>query len=80
MPKQYKYKTYAELAAAFASGELDKEKYILVMDNDSCRLSYRGDDMDENEAYQHTELLFRGGGYGDIVDVCIAAGIPAEWC
>ena len=75
-----KYGTYVELAAAFASGELDREKYILVMDNDSCKIQYRGDDMDEDEAYEHGRSLFCGGGYGDIVDVCEAAGIPAEWC
>ncbi len=77
---EYKYKTYTELAAAFASGELDKDKYVLVMDNDCCSLSYRGDDMDEDEAYDHVKSLFRGGGYGDIVEVCEAASIPAEWC
>lgn len=77
---QCKYRTYTELAEAFKSGELDREKYVLVMDNDSCRLSYRGGDMDEDERYAHEESLFRGGGYGDIVEVCEAAGIPAEWC
>ena len=75
-----KYKTYTELAEAFSSGELDKKKYVLVMDNDYCSLNYRGDDMDENEAYDHCQTLFRGGGYGDIIEVCEAAGIPAEWC
>ena len=80
LKRDCKYKTFAELANAFASGELDKEKYILVMDNDSSGLQYRGDDMQESEAYEHTKSLFSGGGPDDIVDVCNAAGIPAEWC
>ena len=80
MDKGPRYKTYGELAEAFRSGELDRERYILVMDNDNCSLSYRGDDMDEDEAYEHAQTLFRGDGYRDIVDVCHAAGIPAEWC
>lgn len=78
--QERKYKSYTELAKAFQTGELDKEKYILIMDNDSCHLRYSGDDMDEDEAYEHCQKLFKGGGYGDIVDVCHAAGIPADWC
>lgn len=81
MPDQdCKYKSYKELAAAFKSGELDPKKYVLVMDNDCCSLDYRGDDMNEDEAYKHAQSLFQGNGYSDIAEVCIAAGIPAEWC
>ena len=75
-----KYKTWKELFAAFASGKLPRDKYCVVMDNDCCFLRYLGDDMDENEAYDHCEELFHGDGYRDIVDVLNAAGIPAEWC
>ena len=74
-----KYKTYSELAAAFRSGELDREKYVLRLDNDSCVLCYMGDDMDEDAAYEHGHALFQGHGYTDLAEVCKAAGIPAEW-
>lgn len=59
--------------AAFKSGELDEDKYILVVDNDSCYLRNRQDDADE-DAYD----MFTGEGQADMVDVCNAAGIPAE--
>lgn len=87
-----KYKNLQDLAAAFASGELDKTKYTLVLDNDDSFLSYRGslpDGVDEGsdaaEAWRDQKNdeameLFRGKGYDDLQDACIAAGIPAEWC
>lgn len=37
-----KYKNLQELAAAFASGEIDKTKYKLILDNDDSFLAYRG--------------------------------------
>ena len=74
-----KYKTYKELIDAFASGELDKEKYVLVMDNDCCSLSYIGGDWDEDDP-RWDEELFEGNGYCDMVYVCNAAGIPTEYC
>lgn len=79
MPKrEYKYKGWSELFEAFRSGELDAEKYMVIMDNDNCCLAYTGND--EDEACDHCDSLFHGGGYGDIVEVLKAAGIPAEWC
>lgn len=74
-----KYADYQQLADAFKSGELSREDYILRMDNDNCNLRYIGDQMDEDEAYGHCQSLFRGEGYGDIVEVCNVAGIPCEW-
>ena len=79
-----KYPTYEALAKAFATGELDKNKYVLVLDNDCCSLDYRGDDADDeeaqNEAYERCQKLFHGGGYADLGDAVRAAGIPCEWC
>ncbi len=75
-----KYPTYEALAQAFATGELDMNKYVLVLDNDCCTLDYRGDDMDEDEAYEHCARLFHGNGYADFGDAVRAAGIPCEWC
>jgi HK97 family phage portal protein len=74
MPKsKYKYSTYSDLAKAFESGELDREKYVLVMDNDCCSLSYRGDDMGEEEAYQHAKYLSLGL-FGNAFSVFSQAG------
>jgi hypothetical protein len=87
-----KYKNLQQLAAAFASGELDKTKYKLILDNDCSFLNYIGplpDGMvtESDEAYtwldeQHEAAreLFEGNGYRDLLDACLAAGIPADWC
>lgn len=80
MTTKRKYKTYTELVAAFNSGELDRTKYVLIFDNDCTHLQYRGDDMDEDEAFDHCETLFSGNGYYDIEGMADALGLPWEWC
>lgn len=87
-----KYKNMQELANAFASGELSKENYTLILDNDSSSLRYTGplpDNMDEDseeadvwrdKKNDEADKLFLGNGYSDLQDACEAAGIPAEWC
>ena len=89
---QPKYKNLIELAEAFRSGELNKEHYTLILDNDSSHLQYTGplpDGVEEgseaadawgDEQYQKCRTLFSGNGYSDIDDACTAAGIPCEWC
>lgn len=74
-----KYKNYAELFAAYDSGELDKEKFVIMIDNDNIDLWYFGDDMDEEEAYEYCKTLFRGDGVyaSEIIDILKAAGYPA---
>ncbi len=68
-----KYKTYKELAAAYASGELNKETDILNLDNDDCFLYVGATDDDCGTK------VFQGNGYADLMEVCEAAGIPCEW-
>ncbi len=75
---KYKYTSYAALAAAFKSGELDPKKYVLMLDNDNCYLDYLGDDMDEGAAYRHAHSLFEGNGDFDFEEVVTALGIPCE--
>jgi len=75
---QCKYKNYAELFAAFESGELDKSKFVFMIDNDHICLNYIGDDIDEDDASDYAEGLFCGNGYGDIEDILKAAGYQAE--
>jgi hypothetical protein len=87
-----KYKDLQQVAAAFASGELDRSKYVLILDNDCSYLTYCGplpDGMIEGSAeadawsaQHHAEVdgWFSGRGYADLLDACLAAGIPAEWC
>ena len=79
-----KYPTYEALAKAFATGELDRKAYVLVLDNDNCRLAYRGADDDDEEtqgaAYKRCAQLFHGGGFADLEALVQALGIPCEWC
>ena len=88
----YKYKNLGEVAAAFASGELDKNQSTLILDNDTSFLAYRGplpegivEDSAEADSWRdqkvdETRTLFRGNGYADLADAFEAAGIPSEWC
>ena len=88
----HKYKNLKELAAAFASGEIDKTKYKLILDNDDSFLSYCGplpDGVDDDtpaadswrdQKSDEARTLFRGNGYSDLQEACEAAGIPSEWC
>lgn len=74
-----KYKNYAELFAAFESGELDKDKFMFMVDNDDVSLSYLGDDLDEEEAYEYARSLFSSGSdYGDVIEILNTIGYKAE--
>jgi hypothetical protein len=87
-----KYKNLQELAAAFQSGELSKEHYKLVLDNDCSFLRYCGptpEGIEEgsdawwsfyDKKCDEAHDWFRGNGYSDLGDACTAAGIPNEWC
>lgn len=87
-----KYANLVELAAAFRSGELNKEHYTLVLDNDSSCLRYTGPlpdgvsiesgaaDAWRDEKRDECRAWFRGNGYSDLSDACDAAGIPNDWC
>ncbi len=67
-----KYKTLVDVAAAFKSGELSKDEWVLMLDNDDSYLCRVDDDDGE-------EFPYTGGGYHDLEDACKAAGIPCEW-
>jgi hypothetical protein len=78
-----KYKNLTELAAAFKTGELKKNLYMLQLDNDCSSLRYIGpiaseEDLDEKN--DECDDWFRGNGYADLKEACEIAGIPCEWC
>lgn len=76
-----KYKSYRELAAAFASGELDPKKCFLFVDNDSTHLTYRDEPVSMAEADklgEHYATLFQGNGHYDFGDALNALDIPWE--
>lgn len=85
MPKTTpKYKDYAELAAAFKSGELDKHYYIMLDKGGAdASLNYYNDKASdgENERKQDECSALFDPEYSDhIFDLYKALGIRAEWC
>ncbi len=78
-----KYNTYKQLADAFKSGELDKNKYFLMLDKGGTENSicYIGDenmsDEELDNMYDECRNLFD---CPEIEDVFDALEIPWEWC
>lgn len=82
MPTKPKYANYAELAAAFKSGELS-EHYYLVLDKGGRENILRYHDPaaseEENDRKQNgCSDLFDGD--RRIEELFVALGIRAEWC
>lgn len=78
-----KYKTYAELAAAFKSGELGRG-YFLMLDKGGCEnsLSFHDpllSDEDNEREDEKCRDLFDGDGVR-IETAFTALGIPWGWC
>lgn len=76
---------YKKVIDDFRSGKIDRDKWSVVMDNDSGYWRYTGDDalsLPEREELERkmTAEYGKPDGYRDIVDVLNAAGVPAEWC
>ena len=78
-----KYKNLKELVAAFNSGELSRDDWSLMVDNDCSSLVWTGpvpEGVDESEfcdeKYEQGMKLFRGGGSCDAMEAHEAAGIP----
>jgi hypothetical protein len=80
--KKRKYNSYAELAAAFKSGELD-EHYYLMLDKgaqENC-LCYSNPALsDEENAKKSDEASAMWPGDPPIEGIFEAAGIRVEWC
>jgi len=75
-----KYNTYAELAAAFKSGELSSN-YTLMVDNDYCWLRYRNPllpDYENDHLSDKARELFVGNGQVDFLSAIRDLGIKAE--
>lgn len=76
-----KYNTYAELAAAFKSGELGKGYYLMLDKgaHENC-LSFRDDDLSDEENERRQDECADWFGEPEIEELFSLAGIPAEWC
>ena len=75
---------YKKVIEDFNSGVIDKNKFQLVMDNDSGYWSCL-DESVGNEKREYLEGVMKDKygtpeGYRDIVDVLDAAGVNCDWC
>lgn len=80
-----KYKNYAELSAAFKSGELDAKHYYISLDKGGydARLCYSNDEMDDgklDEKNDEAKEIFTPPYRRHIHDLYAALGIPVEDC
>lgn len=85
-----KYKTVKELAEAFKTGELDRDRYVLILDNDHSFMDDRAPrpegitdeewQDEENKRWKFCQDLFEGNGQYDLQEALEAAGIPCESC
>ena len=83
--KKPKYTTIAQLAEAFKSGELDKDKHYLMLDKGGMDVSlsvvneWGDDDKYERESDKVGALCEIE--YGEPIEQALTAlGIPWEWC
>lgn len=80
-----KYKTYAELSAAFKSGELDKSKYYIMLDKGGtenkfcCRYDPELSDAQNEDNDDRAMDIFITPDQ-EIEALFEALEIPAEWC
>lgn len=86
MPKTTpKYKDYAELSAAFKSGELDQLYYYIMLDKggNMASLCYHNpefDDLENDRMNDECSKMFQPEYSDHIFDLYKALGIRAEWC
>lgn len=81
MPKKHKYNNYAELAAAFKSGELTEHHYLMLdkgANENSLNYYNPAESEEENERKQEE----CGPWLADIevTDAFTALGIRWQWC
>jgi len=73
---------YKKVIKDFKSGKLDPANVTLVMDNDSGYWVFHSEDAEvsRTESERLKKEYGEPNGYGDLVDLAIAAGINCEWC
>lgn len=79
-PFKGKYKSWAELFLAFRIGEISKNDWTVIIDNDHATLHYVGpieDLTDEQTRYEEGRLLFYYDQPVDVVELLDAFAIPA---
>ncbi len=76
------YQSYAELSAAFKSGELDKHYYLMLdkggTENSLCYHNPELSDEENDRKQDECSAMFPGE--HEIESAFEALGIPAQWC
>lgn len=75
---------YKKVIEDYKSGEIDRNQWTLVIDNDGGYWSYTGpcswsDETTESMREEMVRKYGEPGGYNDIVEVLLAAGVNTEW-
>jgi len=75
---------YKKVIEDYASGAIDRNDWVLIIDNDGGYWEYSGISQDENHIEaMRDEMVGKYGapnGYEDIVDILQAAGVESDWC
>lgn len=75
---------YKKVIEDFNNGEIDFEKFQVVMDNDGGYWKCIDDDLSDDQRWQlEDDMKSKYGtpdGYNDIVVVLNAAGVNVDWC
>ncbi len=78
--KTHKYRDSGELVKAFISGELDKTKYMVRVDNDQMYLDLIDREPMNDDEIEECDGLFEGGTpFDEIVSILLALGIEADY-
>lgn len=74
---------YKKVIEHFKNGKIDKNDWLLVIDNDGGYWNYIGENIGGyEEDLMREEMEEKYGepeGYSDVVEILIAAGVNAEW-
>lgn len=70
---------YARVIKDFTSGEIDKEKWCLYVDNDGGYWQSPDHDATDKEIEEMEGRYGLPDGYQDVVEILKAAGVNAEW-
>ena len=75
---------YKKVIEDFNNGTIDPKEWQVVMDNDGGYWGYVGEKLDDDAVELASAELDKKygqpGGYNDIVEVLVGAGVNAGWC
>ena len=74
---------YKKVIEDYKSGKIDKEEWMLVIDNDGGYWQYLlecDDETMQSKCDEMEKIYGSPDGYSDVVDILAAAGVNADWC